>query len=64
MWLQYLGHSTDKTQSYYSHPTKPASGAFKITNIESTEAVKELTQDRVDDLLKQKSMNNRETITP
>ena len=61
---QCLGHSTDKTQSYYSHSTKHSSGAFKITNIESTEAVKALTQDRIDSLLKQKNMNNIETIKP
>jgi len=52
---QCLGHATDKTQAYYSHSIKHASGGFKISNIASTEAVKELTNDIIDKLLSQKS---------
>jgi len=58
---QCLGHATDKTQSYYSHSIKHATGGFKISNIESTESVKELTKDRVDKLLIQKSLNDLES---
>jgi len=56
---QCLGHSTDKTQSYYSHSIKHASGGFKISNIDSTESVKELTIDKIDKLLMQKSLSNK-----
>ena len=47
-----LGHSTDETQAYYSSSSKHAFGTFKITEINSTEPVKELTEDRVSALLK------------
>jgi len=59
---QCLGHATDKTQAYYSHSIKHASGGFKISNIDSTESVKELTNDKIDKLLMQKfSVENVET---
>ena len=59
---QCLGHATDKTQAYYSHSIKHASGGFKISNIASTEAVKELTNDKIDKLLSQKSSIENEKI--
>jgi len=55
---QCLGHATDKTQSYYSHSIKHATGGFKISNIDSTEAVKELTSDKIEKLLMQKSLRD------
>jgi len=56
---QCLGHATDKTQAYYSHSIKHASGGFKISNIDSTESVKELTNDKIDKLLSQKNLSSK-----
>jgi len=58
---QCLGHATDKTQSYYSHSIKHATGGFKISNIDSTDEVTELTQDRIEGLLNKMNLNNEES---
>jgi len=55
---QCLGHATDKTQAYYSHSIKHSSSGFKISNVDSTEAVKELTSDKIEKLLMQKSLRD------
>ena len=59
-----LGHSTDATQAYYSSSSKHSSGAFKIGNINSTESVKGLTEDRISSLLKALDERKNENIIP
>lgn len=48
---QTLGHTSDRTQAYYSHSTKHSSGGFSIQNIESTEQVKSYRNERLEKLM-------------
>jgi len=52
---QALGHASDRTQAYYSHSKKHSSGGFSIENIESTEAVKQYRDQRINKLLNTQS---------
>jgi len=47
---QVLGHSSDRTQSYYSHSTKHSSGRFSIQDIGSTEPVKSYRNQKLEKL--------------
>jgi len=47
---QALGHSSDRTQAYYSRSTKNSSGRFSIQDIESTEPVRSHRNERLEKL--------------
>ena len=53
---QALGHTSDRTQAYYSHSTKHSSGGFSIQDIESTEAVKSYRNERLEKLIDSQSV--------
>ena len=48
---QALGHTSDRTQAYYSHSKKHSSGRFLIQDIESTEAIKSYRNERIEKLI-------------